>query len=187
MAGRYDGLERVRWGGQDGSCYAIARSSVCQLYEATSDKPVATFAHGQPVTDCDFTSCGLVVTGCSDCHVRVWDRRQVEARSMPETSPQFGSYIFCRLLRRFSSCRQCPRASSASPSAAAPLFLPGAMARFESLNSPPLSTGGNQPHHRSHGLQLKRRRVLALQAARLRRCNDCAAGTGVQDGSALGR
>lgn len=93
MAGRYDGLERVRWGGQDGSCYAIARSSVCQLYEATSDKPVATFAHGQPVTDCDFTSSGLVVTGCNDCHVRVWDRRQVEARSMPQTSTQFGSNV----------------------------------------------------------------------------------------------
>ena len=93
MAGRYDGLERVRWGGGDGSCYAIARSSVCQLYEATSDKPVATFTHGQPVTDCDFTSSGLVVTGCNDCNVRVWDRRQVEAGSMPETPPQSGCFF----------------------------------------------------------------------------------------------
>lgn len=81
MAGRYDGLERVRWGGGDGSCYAIARASVCQLFEATSDKPVATFTHGQTVTDCDFTSAGLLVTGCNDGCVRVWDRRQVQQRS----------------------------------------------------------------------------------------------------------
>ena len=77
MSGRYDGLERVRWGGGDGSCYAIARASVCQLFEATSDKPVATFTHSQTVTDCDFTSAGLVVTGCNDGCVRLWDRRQV--------------------------------------------------------------------------------------------------------------
>ncbi len=76
MAGRYDGVERVRWG-QDGADYAVARASVCQLYETTSDKPVASFAHSQTVTDCDFTSGGLVVTGCNDGCVRLWDRRQV--------------------------------------------------------------------------------------------------------------
>ena len=76
MAGRYDGVERVRWG-QDGTDYLVARASTCQLYEATSDKPVASFAHSQTVTDCDFTSGGLVVTGCNDGCVRVWDRRQV--------------------------------------------------------------------------------------------------------------
>jgi WD40 repeat protein len=80
LSGRYDGIERVRWGGSDGSSYAVVRSSVCQLFEATSDKPVATFTHSQTVTDCGFTSTGLVVTSCNDCCVRVWDRRKVAAR-----------------------------------------------------------------------------------------------------------
>lgn len=68
----------MRWGGSDGSNYAIARSSICQLFEATSDKPVATFSHGQTVTDCDFTGSGLIVTACNDGCVRVWDRRNVQ-------------------------------------------------------------------------------------------------------------
>jgi WD40 repeat protein len=92
LAGRYDGLERVRWGGSDGSSYAVARASVCQLFEATSDKPVATFSHSQTVTDCDFTSSGLVVTGCNDCCVRVWDRRQVSARFSQEYKPISSSH-----------------------------------------------------------------------------------------------
>lgn len=79
LTGRYDGIERVRWGGSDGSNYAIARSSICQLFEATSDKPVATFSHGQTVTDCDFTGSGLIVTACNDGCVRLWDRRNASA------------------------------------------------------------------------------------------------------------